>query len=207
MERKRGEAPIVLSDTKEPVAPVVVAEPPVAASAPAPQPALARSAPATRSDAQAEQREAVAKDEALALSGAVAVANNLSMANIVSNQPILNRFNFEQNGARVKISEADGSVYPGRVTSQQNGNDIIYAAGFSRSLNQAVTFTGQVVRPSLASTRQQQQQRTVDSDAEFSRNTLSNFDPNVRVTDVRVQGQATVGTSQYKVDAQLTPGP
>lgn len=204
-ERKRGEAPIVLSDTKEPVAPVVVAEPPSAAAAP--QPALTRSAPAPRSlDAQAEKRKAVAKDEALAATGAMAVANTLSMANIVSNQPILNRFNFEQNGARVRISEADGSVYPGRVTSQQNGNDVFYAAGMSRSLNQAVTFTGQVVRPSLASTRQQQQ-RTLDRESEFARNTLSNFDPNVSVTDVRVQGQATVGTSQYKVDAQLTPGP
>src|SRR5687767_9821054 len=84
-ERKRGEAPIVLSDTKQPVAPVIVAEPPPAASAP--QPTLARSAaPSSRVQAQPEQRKAVAKDETLSASAGVAtVASDFSLANVVTN--------------------------------------------------------------------------------------------------------------------------
>jgi hypothetical protein len=205
-EQKRGEAPIVLSDTKEPVAPVVVAEPPPAASAP--QPELARSAVRSRGvEAQPEQRKAVVKDEAVTATAAIAAAaDNFSLANNVSNQPILNRFRFEQTGARVKITEADGSVYPGRVISQQNGNDVFYVAGVSRSLQQAVTVTGQVMRASLASARQRQQ-RPEEQESRLIQNTLSNVRADINADDVRVQGQATVGNSQYKVDAQLTPGP
>ncbi|HUS34018.1 MAG TPA: hypothetical protein VM680_01580 [Verrucomicrobiae bacterium] len=192
MEKKKGEAPIVLSDTKEPVAPIVVAPQPASLPQTAPTPVM------KREDKQVRVAPAVARAEpesrARAMDAAAAVSNTkLLFANTISNQQVLNRFQLEQTGERLKITEAnDGSVYSGRVFSQQAGADNFQAAGFNRTLNKGVILTGQVVR--LQNSVAQQQQSA-----------LNNVQNNVSNEDVRVQGQAIIGNTQYKVDAQVAP--
>ena len=192
MEKKKGEAPIVLSDTKEPVVPIVIAPKPSTAPQPAPTPVT------KREDKQVRVAPAVARAEpesrARAMDAAAAVSNTkLLFANTIPNQQVLNRFQLEQTGERLKITEAnDGSVYSGRVFSQQAGADNFQAAGFNRTLNKGVILTGQVVR--LQNSVAQQQQSA-----------LNNAQNNVSNEDVRVQGQAIIGNTQYKVDAQVAP--
>lgn len=211
-EKKKGEAPIVLSDTRDPVAPIVVAP----ASTPAPTMAVAPkkekvsanaspkpvSVPTSpRAEADAGIAPAVARAQTEVRSRAVdaAVAGSapatntkLQFANTIPNQQVLNRFQLEQIGERLKITEAnDGSVYSGRIFSQQSGADNFQAAGFNKTLNKGVILTGQVVR--LQNSVAQQ-------------SALNNVQNSLANDDVRVQGQATIGNSQYKVDAQVAPG-
>jgi hypothetical protein len=209
MEKKKGEAPIVLSDTKEPVAPIMVApdSAPTPTASAGPRKVLVNASPkavsvptAPRAEADAGIAPAVARVEletrarAMEVAGAAAVNNTkLLFANTISNQQVLDRFQFEQTGERLKITEAnDGSVYSGRVFSQQAGADNFQAAGFNRTLNKGVILTGQVVR--LQNSVSQQQQPA-----------LNNVQNNTANLDVRVQGQAIIGNSQYKVDAQVAP--
>jgi hypothetical protein len=137
----------------------------------------------------------------------------LNFANTVPNQQILSNFKFEQNGQRLKISEKDGSVYPGRVLSQQGGVDVFQAAGMNRTLHKATIITGQVVRATSGNIAQQapgvsgtqnvyvNNNRVANDSAQNSANNAYNNN------EVRVQGAAIVGNTQYKVDAQVTPGP
>lgn len=214
-EKKKGEAPIVLSDTKEPVAPIVVAPP----STPTPTPTMASApqkvSPKAASKAEAEsvatsprpepdagiapavaraqlETRARAMDSAAVAGAAAANNTKLQFANTIPNQQVLNRFQFEQTGVRLKITEAnDGSVYSGRIFSQQGGADHFQAAGLNKTLNKGLILTGQVVR--LQNSVAQQ-------------SALANVQNNVANEDVRVQGQAIIGNSQYKVDAQVAPG-
>lgn len=200
-EKQKGEAPIVLSDTKEPVAPILVEPKPAAAPAPSAPPIT------TREEAQAElarrvttqpERRALAMDTA----AAAASATRLLFANSVSNQQVLNRFRLEQAGERLKITEEnDGSVYSGRVFSQQAGADNFQAAGINRTLNKAVVLTGQVLRAQTPAARQQQSQVSGIQNVGAGNASQVNFSE-----DVRVQGQALIGNTQYKVDAQVAPG-
>jgi hypothetical protein len=59
-------------------------------------------------------------------------------------------------------------------------------------LNKGVILTGQVVRLQNSVTQQQQ-------------SVLNNVQNNIANEEVRVQGQAMIGNSQYKVDAQVAP--
>jgi hypothetical protein len=226
-----GEAPIELSDTKEPVAPPVVAAPtaaPVAALEPtvatggasrdeakdrqmmtrAPRAEVERSL--GRESKKAEAAVLTAATASLEVAGISANNTRLNFANTIPNQQILNQFQFEQTGQRLKISEKDGSVYSGRYLSQQNGNETFQAAGINRTLNKATIITGQVVRPNLANPTQQQAPATSNTQQVYSNNAANNslLNNNNTYTDnnVRVQGAAIVGNTQYKVDAQATPG-
>lgn len=194
MEKTKGEAPIVLSDTKEPVAPIVVAPEAAAVPQTAPTPVT------KREDKQVRVVPTLARAEpesrARSMDAAAAVSNTkLLFANTISNQQVLNRFHLEQTGERLKITEADdGSVYSGRVFSQNAGADNFQAAGFNRTLNKGVILTGQVVRVQNL-VAQQQQQPTSNS----------NLQNNTANEDVRVQGNAIIGNTQFKVDAQVAP--
>jgi hypothetical protein len=201
-EKRKGEAPIVLSDTKEPVAPIIVA--PTAVPPPASVTAPIKSREGA-SDELARRLNEMPRARAIT---AAAAANNsnskLLFANSVSNQQVLNRFHLEQTGERLKITEAnDGSVYSGRVFSQAAGADNFQAAGFNRTLNQAVILTGQVVRVQTAAAQQQPQSSRISNsqDAAAGANSVNN-----NSQDVRVQGNAIIGNTQYKVDAQAAPG-
>lgn len=200
-EKKGAEAPIVLSDTKQPVAPIVVetkAEKDV-------QPATAPLA--TREEVQVElsrraseiQPERRARMVPAAATAAAANTTKLMFANTISNQQVLNRFQFEQAGERLKITEVtDGSVYSGRVFSQTAGADNFQIAGINRTLNKAVIVTGQVTRLQNSALQQQSQQNNLQNNA--SNNSFYNNTDNVRI-----QGEALIGNTQYKVDAQATP--
>jgi hypothetical protein len=197
-EKRKGEAPIVLSDTKEPVAPIVVA--------PAAAPPASVTAPIKSREAAAAElaRRLNEMPRARAIPASASAANNsnskLLFANSVSNQQVLNRFHLEQTGERLKITEAsDGSVYSGRVFSQAAGADNFQAAGFNRTLNQAVILTGQVVRVQTAAAQQRSSQVSPSQDAAAGTGNANNSQ------DVRVQGNAIIGNTQYKVDAQAAP--
>ena len=139
------------------------------------------------------------------------VANNqrLSFVNTKATPQALNNFQIEQTGARIKVLDADGSVYPGRALT----NGTIHVAGMNKTLNKPVTFTGQVtvanspvsnlnVQDLANNYRAQNVQnfQNVQNQSVLNNNNAANVSQ-----DVRLQGQATVGGAQYKIDAQATP--
>jgi hypothetical protein len=253
-----GEAPIVLSDTKEPVrppatepsapaaaslsvsggamkskdAPEILRQETAAASAPTPAPRdLPKSAPMEMMRSANLERERVAAQDAskkAEVAEAVAkpqspIATNLTMnfANTIPNQQVLSNFRIEQTGARLKIVENDGSVYPGRVLSGQAGNYAFQAAGMNRTLNKATIITGQVVRADANVLGRQQQATANNSQNTAAAQNTRNFYANNATSnaasnnsnvannnseEVRVQGAAIIGNTQYKLDAQPTPG-
>jgi hypothetical protein len=161
--------------------------------------------------------------EALAIAQTPLAATNLTLnfANNVPNQQVLSNFRLEQTGARLKIVENDGSVYPGRVLSGQAGNYAFQAAGMNRTLNKATIITGQVVRADLAALGRQQQATANNlQNAPAAQNTRNYYANNATSNaasnnsnvannssdEVRVQGAAIIGNTQYKLDAQPAPG-
>jgi hypothetical protein len=147
-----------------------------------------------------------------AVADSVANVQNFSFANNVQNQQVLNEFKLEQSGARLKITEPDGSVYPGRILT----NGAFNAAGYNKTLKKPLIFTGQVMRASIANVAQQQVQAQtataksapVQNQAtagNLSANNFSNVSNNPE--ELRVQGQAISGNNQYKIDAQLQLAP
>jgi hypothetical protein len=141
---------------------------------------------------------------------AEAAANNqrLSFVNIKATPQALNNFQMEQTGARIKVLDADGSVYPGRALT----NGTFHVAGMNKTLNKPVVFTGQVTVANspvsnlnvqdIASNYRAQNVQAFQNVQNQS--VLNNNAANVS-QDVRVQGQATVGSVQYKIDAQARP--
>lgn len=222
-EKKRGEAPIVLSDTKEPVAPVVLAPPAPSGAQPAPAPlktlAESREQPkqeVTTRSARFERDQTVETLAARAASASPTKAAakdapasaRLLFANSISNQEVLNEFRLEQTGERLKITDTkDASEYSGRVFSQAGGVASFQAAGFNRTLNQAAILTGQVVRATQAGLAPQQPRQSTATQLDSLQNNASNAGQFGSADNVRLQGQATIGNNQYKVDAQAMPAP
>jgi hypothetical protein len=138
-------------------------------------------------------------------------ANNLrlSFVNVKATPQALNNFQIEQTGARIKVLDADGSVYPGRALT----NGTISVAGMNKTLNKPVIFTGQVTVANspvsnlnvqdLANNYRAQNVQNFQNNVQ-NQSVLNNNAANVS-QDVRLQGQATVGSVQYKIDAQATP--
>ena len=148
-----------------------------------------------------------------------ATAQNIQRFSFVNNSATpqaLNNFQIEQVGTRFRVVDSDGSVYPGRGST----NGAFHVAGRHNTSKQLVDFTGQVMRASIAISNNRQQQQTpaqqqstnVASAAQnqnqtylnnAANNSLSNLSNNS--DELRVQGQAVIGRNQYKVDAQETP--
>jgi hypothetical protein len=213
-------APIELSDTREPVKPPVIEALPTApAKVSAPASAAqattreeARTAINKRITTLGREPERAKKVEVTRVAADAAPANNtkLNFANNIPNQEVLKNFQLEQNGRRITVRDSDGSVYSGGSLSQQSGADTFQVAGMNRTLKQSLILTGQVMRASLANVVPQQtpvnvQSATLNSAANNSavNNSASN---NSNAEEVRVQGAAIVGNTQYKVDAQAAPG-
>jgi len=237
-ESKPGAAPIELSDTATPVKPPALApatEPaekdasvaekaqvvvpvtreevavaPASAAAPAPTAARDANLLRARSVEKMETRQ-ISATAATGSASADAAANNqrLSFVNIKATPQALNNFQIEQTGARIKVLDADGSVYPGRALT----NGTISVAGMNKTLNKPVVFTGQVTVANspvsnlnvqdLANNYRAQNVQNFQNNVQ-NQSVLNNNASNVS-QDVRLQGQATVGSVQYKIDAQATP--
>lgn len=123
---------------------------------------------------------------------------------------VLNRFSLDQRGAELQVRDEDGSLYKGLLTTQQQAQ-AMYAfrvTGTNNTLRQPVVFTGRVVQtqvPALAQQQQTRQRQSADQYQRADRATQNSFYDN---TQMRVQGQATVGQSgTVVVDAQNTIAP
>ena len=231
-QSKPGEAPIELSDTATPVLPPAIAPvtaPPekdtltvekakvtreevvvAPASAAAPTPTSARDANFLRARSMDKMETRQISPTAGAASADAAASNQrLSFVNVKATPQALNNFQIEQVGARIKVLDADGSVYPGRALT----NGTIHVAGMNKTLNKPVVFTGQVtvanspvsnlnVQDLVSNYRAQNVQafQNVQNQSVLNNNNAANVSQ-----DVRLQGQATVGSVQYKIDAQATP--
>lgn len=116
---------------------------------------------------------------------------------LANNSDVLNRFTLTQVGSNLRLQEPDGSAYTGLVTAAvaNSQTNFFRAQGMNRRLQQSVVITGQILRASapaqsgLGGRLQQQTAQQVPLAGE----------------QMRVQGQATVGTSnQIQIDAQRT---
>lgn len=226
---KSGEAQIELSDAKKTIAPPPspTASEPLASAASAPIVA----ADSVREEATApnramnmqrvrsvetltktEARKTMKDIEASAAATVEPVSRNqkLSFVNNATDPQVLKRFEIQQIGQTVRITDIDDkSVYAGLSTT----NGVINAAGINRTFKQPLTFTGQVLRTSLSTANQQRPVQTLNATANNNNSGAQNqsyfnnasVNANVNSEDVRLQGQAKIGNSQYQVDAQAAP--
>jgi hypothetical protein len=153
---------------------------------------------------------AAASASAPAPASAEVAANSqrLSFVNVVATPQALNNFQIEQVGARFKVLDADGSVYPGRALT----NGTFHVAGMNKTLNKPVVFTGQVTVANAPVSNFNVQElannyraQNVQNFPNVQNQSVSNNNAANVSQDVRLQGQATVGSVQYKIDAQGTP--
>jgi hypothetical protein len=230
-QSKPGEAPIDLSDAAKPALPPAIAPVTVPAEKDTSIAEKAKDAVASREELAAPDERDVSvrkvtertsvspKTEKRQISATAGVtpaavptdtaANRMSFVNIKATPQALNNFQMEQTGARIKVLDADGSVYPGLAFT----NGTIHVAGMNKTLNKPVVFTGQVtvanspvsnlnVQDLVSNYRAQNVQafQNVQNQSVLNNNNAANVSQ-----DVRLQGQATVGSVQYKIDAQATP--
>jgi hypothetical protein len=101
---------------------------------------------------------------------------------------VMNRFQMERTGLRVRFVDQDKSVYDGRVVGKNGTTNLFRAEGTNQTLRAPVVITGQYFNVRAPGGVQQQRVRAQVQDA--NQQTL-------------LQGQAVVGTSnQIQIDAQ-----
>jgi hypothetical protein len=165
----------------------------------APTAAPAATAPGAGGDVRSRQDETrVARafarteaDENLSFSNLAPPARQqaVSLNNMEAN--VMNRFQMERTGLRVRFVDADKSVYDGRVVGSNGATNMFRAEGTNQTLKAPVVITGQYynVRPSGGVAQQQQPQLRAQL-ADANEQTL-------------LQGQAVVGRSnQIQIEAQ-----